>query len=112
MLTGRYPWAVRFPVPPLKVLVPSQNGQSLTGLAQFTPPTIFLFVDFLFIGPAGTKICSEGLATFVKLCGELGVPLAHEKTKGPAMRLTFLGVELDSVLQQSCLPLAKLVKLR
>lgn len=53
--------------------------------------------DFLFVGKSGTTHCEILLNGFKTLCSELGVPLAHEKTEGPATRITFLGVELDSV---------------
>lgn len=52
------------------------------------------------------------LATFYRLCDERGVPLAPERTEGPASMFTFLGTELDSAEACSRLPEAKLVKLR
>lgn len=42
----------------------------------------------------------------------MGVPLAHEKTEGPVNCLTYLGIELDSVVACSRLPEAKLEVLR
>lgn len=48
------------------------------------------------------------LSGFTELVVDLRVPLAHEKTKGPAQILTFLGVELDTVTQTSRLPREKL----
>ncbi|XP_070586874.1 uncharacterized protein [Erythrolamprus reginae] len=68
--------------------------------------------DFLFAGPAGSDECQRGMAGFQGLCGDLGVPLAHEKTEGPTTRLTFLGIEVDSVAQTCRLPEDKLVRLR
>ncbi|XP_070604766.1 mas-related G-protein coupled receptor member H-like [Erythrolamprus reginae] len=49
---------------------------------------------------------------FEALCAQLGVPLAPKKTEGPATKITFLGIELDSEEQSSRLPLDKLVKIR
>ena len=49
---------------------------------------------------------------FRALAKELGLPLAEEKTEGPAMTLTFLGIELDSVHQTSRLPQGKLEDLK
>lgn len=67
--------------------------------------------DFLFAGQAGMDQCSQLLAEFHGLAGELGVSLAHEKTEGPSPVLTFLGVEIDTPDQVSWLPLVKVQKL-
>lgn len=47
-------------------------------------------------------------STIQSICGELGVPLAHEKTVDPSTCLVFLGIELDSVEQIISLPPEKL----
>lgn len=67
---------------------------------------------FLFMGPAGSKLCHQLLATFQANSKELGVPLAQEKTEEPINKLTFLGIELDTVAQCSRLPPDKLDTLR
>ena len=41
-----------------------------------------------------------------------GVPLSEEKTIGPATRLDFLGIPLDSVSMEESLPLDKLQRIR
>lgn len=43
---------------------------------------------------------------------KFGVPLSQEKTEGPATRLSFLGIELDSIAMIFCLPADKLTKLK
>ncbi|XP_069482685.1 uncharacterized protein [Ambystoma mexicanum] len=48
--------------------------------------------------------CRRMLKWFQDLMEELGVPLAEDKTEGPAVVLTFLGIELDSVAMTSRLP--------
>lgn len=68
--------------------------------------------DFLMVGPAGTSACADRLATFKAIAAEFGVPLAADKTVGPATCLTYLGIELDTVKGTSSLPLEKLHKLR
>ena len=65
--------------------------------------------DFLFISESRLE-CLQGLKTFQSLCAQLGVPLAPEKTEGPAQVLTFLGIELDTVEMEARLPLEKLSK--
>ncbi|XP_070608807.1 uncharacterized protein [Erythrolamprus reginae] len=68
--------------------------------------------DFLLAGPAHSEQCFALMRDFEALCAQLGVPLASEKTEGPATRITFLGIELDSEEQSSRLPLEKLVKIK
>ncbi|XP_053161001.1 uncharacterized protein LOC128349104 [Hemicordylus capensis] len=68
--------------------------------------------DFLLVGRPGTEQCSHLLAVFQKLCADLGVPLAQEKTEGPSPILTFLGIELDTIAGCSRLPWAKIDILR
>ncbi|KAL8203328.1 UNVERIFIED_CONTAM: hypothetical protein K2H54_048879 [Gekko kuhli] len=43
----------------------------------------------------GDLTCAEHLQAFQALAAELEVPLAAEKTEGPATRLTYLGIRLD-----------------
>ncbi|VDI41059.1 Hypothetical predicted protein [Mytilus galloprovincialis] len=50
--------------------------------------------------------------TFTELCNELGVPIAEDKTTHPTTRLTFLGLEIDTVDMVVRIPVAKLIKLR
>lgn len=53
--------------------------------------------DFLFIADNHAK-CHADLTNFLSLCNYLGVPMAQEKTVGPASTLQFVGITLDSVL--------------
>ena len=46
------------------------------------------------------------------MCRELGVPLASHKCEGPATRLTFLGIEIDTIRGLLRLPAEKLERLR
>ena len=59
--------------------------------------------DFLFIAPTKDQ-CRRDLTNFVSLCNHLGVPLAPEKTVGPATVLQFAGIRLDSVRMEVRLP--------
>eukprot|EP00731_Ephydatia_muelleri_P001040 Em0001g1040a len=47
-------------------------------------------------------------AMMAKVCERMGVPVATEKCEGPATCITFLGIVLDSSLQQLRLPADKL----
>lgn len=69
--------------------------------------------DFLMVGSAdATGIqCSQIVQEFQSVCTELGVPLAEEKSEGPTTNLTYLGLEIDSVLMQVRIPKVKLKSL-
>lgn len=49
---------------------------------------------------------------FDSVCNNLGVPIAHEKSEGPAQILTFLGLEIDTLQMFVRIPEAKLLDLR
>lgn len=49
---------------------------------------------------------------FIGLSQELCIPLAGDKTEGPAQHLIFLGIELEMVALTSRLPVDKLVDLK
>ena len=40
--------------------------------------------------------CLELMNTFARICQDLGVPIAKEKSKGPVTKLVFLGLEIDT----------------
>ena len=60
--------------------------------------------DFLILGSPGSTACQEALDITLALCGELGFPIAPEKTEGPSSSLVFLGIEIDTERQILCLP--------
>ena len=68
--------------------------------------------DFLIAGPCNTIQCEVDLASCQELCNTLGVPLAEEKTEGPASVITYLGFTLDTDLQELRLPSQKLSSIR
>ena len=70
---------------------------------------IHLLDDFLIVAPC-MALCQAQLDLFVKLCSYVGIPIAPEKTCGPATTLCFAGIELDSVLFKAQLPLDKITK--
>ena len=73
------------------------------------PAVVHVLDDFLFIAPSKT-MAYECLQKFLLLCQDIGIPIANEKTEGPAQVMTFLGIELDSVNMQATLPLEKVEK--
>ena len=70
---------------------------------------IHVLDDFLFVTES-KESCQIALDTFVKICKDLGVPLAPEKTMGPSQSLPFVGIQLDTVDMVASLPEDKVVK--
>lgn len=68
-----------------------------------------IWMIFFLCGKQGTTQCAPLVSCFKQLMSELGVPLTGEKSEGPCMALTFLGIELDMVQQSSRLPEDKLI---
>ncbi len=66
--------------------------------------------DFLLIAPSFAQ-CIQALNTTISLLSRLGFYIAWEKIEGPAQRLTFLGVLIDSVAMRLELPQDKLLDL-
>ena len=64
--------------------------------------------DFLLVGPPDQPTCQESMSTMLQVCEAMGIPVATEKCEGPATCITFLGIVLDSSLQQLRLPPEKL----
>ncbi len=64
--------------------------------------------DFLMAGAQGTDECLNSLHTFFQLCALLGVPLAVEKSAGPATVLAILGIGFDTDKMMLFLPADKL----
>ena len=72
---------------------------------------IHILDDFLFLTPSRDK-CHKDLDNFIKLCNEVGVPIADEKTVGPATCLQFVGITLDTINMHALLPEDKLARCR
>ena len=64
--------------------------------------------DYLIMTTADHSQCKQLLDRFLSVCASLGIPVAMEKVDGPATIIIFLGLELDSNLQQIRLPAEKL----
>ena len=68
-----------------------------------------LLDDFLIIAQFQT-LCQDQLRLFLDLCSYLDIPIAPEKTCGPATTLSFAGIELDSVSFEARLSLDEIDK--
>ena len=67
--------------------------------------------DFIMIVPPGSPRCQRNLDTLLRVCTELGVPIASHKTVGPSTCLVFLGIEMDTSVGELRLPNDKLQRL-
>ena len=76
------------------------------------PNVLHYLEDYLLLGQPGTQRCTEALVRTLALCGELGVPLAEDKTEGPATSITFLGIEIDTEAFELRLPQHKLREMK
>ena len=59
--------------------------------------------DFLFVNKT-YDFCLSELQRFRSLCDNLGFPINEDKTEGPSTKLSFAGIELDTVLMVARLP--------
>ncbi len=66
------------------------------------PHLIHLLDDFLIISPP--EAIPAPISSQSKIFSELGIPIAQEKTLGPATSIEFLGINLDSVKSEVSLP--------
>ena len=73
------------------------------------PHIIHILDDFLIVDKTLSD-CGNRLHSFLGLCAEIGIPMAPEKTEGPAHVLTFAGIELDCVQHVARLPRDKIDK--
>eukprot|EP00731_Ephydatia_muelleri_P037702 Em0540g2a len=73
-----------------------------------TADLIHYLDDFLLAGPPGQPTCSESTETMLRVCERLGIPVALDKLEGPVTTITFLGITIDTTLQQLRLPPDKL----
>jgi len=68
--------------------------------------------DFKLLGPPDSERCSQNLHIIQSVCRDLGVPMAREKKAGPTSNIEFLGIIIDTVRQELCLPEDKLERLK
>lgn len=64
-----------------------------------------------FAGRADSEECKRAMASFEVICERFGVPIAQEKTEGPVTKLSYLGLEIDSVAREIRVPEDKIADL-
>ena len=67
------------------------------------PDIIHILDDFLIVAKTLSD-CGNRLHRFLGLCVDIGIPMAQEKTEGPAHVLTFAGIELNCIHHVARLP--------
>lgn len=101
-LINACPWAV-----PVRVALSSYSALLWNGWPKLHINHIVHLLDDFLIIAASHEICLRQLNLFVDLCGHLGIPIAPEKTCGPATTLSFAGIELDTIQLEARLPSEK-----
>ena len=80
-------------------------AQHKQGIAAMT----HMLDDFFFVNKS-VSACKEDLNAFLRLCEDINVPIAKEKTFLPDKVMTFLGYEIDSINSEVRLPQEKICK--
>ena len=81
-------------------------------LARSSIDTLHYLDNFLIIGPRDKEECEAVLGRVYILFAKLGIPIASQKTEGPARSLVFLGIVIDAVEGVLRLPEEKLRRLQ
>ena len=69
--------------------------------------------DYITMGSAGLEECNVNTATLLATCNGFRVPISPDKcNNGPATRLTYLGIEVDTTEMQLRLPEKKLKRVQ
>ena len=68
--------------------------------------------DLLLVGAPNSPECEHALSILLRVFGELGLPVAANKSERLTTRLTFLGFELDSARLEVHLPAEKVATLQ
>ena len=80
------------------------------GPKQLQIPRIVHVLDDFLIIVESEREAKDQLARFITLCGTCGIPIASDKTEGPATMLTFLGIDLDVRRALAILPRDKVLR--
>jgi len=73
---------------------------------------IVVYLDDFLICESSYDKCWQAMTTLISLLRELGFSISWHKVEGPCQRLTFLGIEFDSIVQCLRLPQDKLEEFR
>lgn len=96
----------------LAPLIFHRLSQSIRRMMSRRGFTIVAYLDDFFICEATKQRCLEALNTLIELLRQLGFMINWSKVVDPSTRLTFLGIEIDSISMQLKLPESKLSALK
>jgi hypothetical protein len=68
------------------------------------PAVTHILDDFIFIGPANTRVTSLSLESFLLLCKDCGIPIKTSKTVLPSTCVIAHGIEIDTKSMEARLP--------
>ena len=63
--------------------------------------------DYFTAGKANSPQCAANVKIICKVFKQLGMPIAEDKLQGPTTIIVYLGIVIDSIKQQICVPLDK-----
>ncbi|KAL9975581.1 hypothetical protein ACROYT_G012757 [Oculina patagonica] len=86
--------------------------QAITRMMERRGFTVLAYLDDFLIISDTAQECKQAYQELIKLLGELGFQINWNKAVGPCQRLTFLGIEIDTVRRQLTLPERILCELR
>ena len=76
------------------------------------PHMTHILDDFMFFGPAQSKVCSRSLLSFLTLSAETGIPVKVPKTCPPSPTAVLYGIQVDTAMMEARLPQDKVEKSR
>ena len=68
--------------------------------------------DYIIVSPPNSSECARAVEILGQTCAQLGMPMAANKSEGPVTSLVFLGIVIDTVAGELCLPDDMLQRLR
>ena len=78
----------------------------------FGIPNVLNYFDDYILCASSASDCQHYMDIMQSAFSELGVPLSPEKSIGPSTKITYLGIEIDSVANSIRLPTEKLQELQ
>ena len=66
------------------------------------------YLDDFFTVNKYAQVCDQTMNVLKQVCKEIQMPIAPEKSEGPATVVEFLGLMIDTVLMMICIPQDKL----
>ena len=79
---------------------------------QGVTPFLHYLDDFLLMGPPQSPRCQDNQSTVKLVCSLFGIYISSTGESGRTIRLTFLGITLDTPYMEVCLPAEKLQCIR